>query len=122
MRVSCRIQLNSYGFLLTRLRDNHFKHLLNLIIDLCLLRDLNSIISMNNKKKTNRLQSFTLFCALSRNFFRSAYVCSSADVVFDETEINLCASDIASFNRPDRSNALARRYKLFESAGVYSKA
>ncbi len=56
---------------------------------------------------------YTLLCAVSRNFRRRIFVCSSPEPPFGETDIKRCASDIASFTFPDRSNAFARRYKDF---------
>ncbi len=56
---------------------------------------------------------YTLFCILSRNFLNKLFVCSSPEFPFGEIDINLCASDIASFIFPKRSKAFARRYKDF---------
>jgi len=67
---------------------------------------------LNRKKKKENFIS-TLFCAFSRNFLKRLFVCSSPELSFGEIDIKRCASDIASFNFPKRSNAFARRYKDF---------
>jgi hypothetical protein len=44
---------------------------------------------LNKRKAMNDANKSTLLCAVSRNFRKRIYVCSSVDPPFDETDINL---------------------------------
>ena len=66
---NCTFQ--SYGFLLIGFRYHRFKHLLNLIIHLRLLRNLVAE-KRSNAKETIHSNDNTLLCALSRSFRKRA--------------------------------------------------